>query len=225
MDEPVIMNPLMLTKDGCGPSGLNADGWRRNLTSTALGGAALDLRKIFAQLIKKLCVEELESASYLESFVACSLIPLDKKPELRPIGLGEVLRRIAAKTVMMLLKNVKPYVTGALQLTAGQDAGVEAVVHTMHQIFSGQNTKAILLIDAENAFNLIDRKVMLHNMKFLCPLISTYICNCYAAPARLFIFGAGEILSKVGTTQGDTTSMGACSLGILPILHSFLDFV
>ena len=50
---------------------------------------------------------------------------------------------------------------------------------------------------------------MLHNMKFLYPLISTYISNCYAAPARLFIFDGGEILSKESTTQVDTTSMGA----------------
>ena len=37
--------------------------------------------------------------------MACRLIPLDKKPGLRPIGVGEVLRRIAGKAVMMLFKN------------------------------------------------------------------------------------------------------------------------
>ena len=62
-------------------------------------------------------------------------------------------------------------------------------------------------------------------MKFLCPLISTNIFNCYAAPVRLFSFGGGEILSKEGTTQGDPTSMGAYALDILPMLHSLLDFV
>ena len=62
-------------------------------------------------------------------------------------------------------------------------------------------------------------------MKFLFPLISTYICNCYAAPARLFIFGGGEILSKEGKTQSNLTLMGDYALGILPMLHSLLDFV
>ena len=75
--------------------------------------------------------------------------------------------------------------------------------------FSEENTECVLLIKEENAFSSINRKVMLHNMKFLCPLISTYICNCYAVPARLFIFGGGKILSKEGATHGDPTSMGA----------------
>ena len=67
----------MLIKGGSGPSGLDANGWLRILISRAFGTATLDLRKTFAQLIKTLCVEELESSPSLESFVACRLIPLD----------------------------------------------------------------------------------------------------------------------------------------------------
>ena len=65
------------------------------------------------------------------------------------------------------------------------------------------DTDAVLLIDAENAFNSINHKVMLHNLKFICSIIATYIINCYVAPSRLFIAGRGEILSSEGTTQGD----------------------
>ena len=79
---------------------------------------------------------------------------------------------------MMLFKNDITHATGALQLSAGQDAGAEAAVHSLHDIFSEENTEAVLLVDAGNAFNSINRKVMLHNMKFLYPLICTYISNC-----------------------------------------------
>ena len=65
---------------------------------------------------------------------------------------------------------------------------------------------------------------MLYNMKFLCPLISTYICNYHVAPTRLLIFGEGEIISKEGTTQGNPTSKGPYDLGVLQMLHSLLDF-
>ena len=68
---------------------------------------------------------------------------------------------------MMLFKNDITHGTGALQLRARQDTVVEAVVHAMHHIFSEENTEAVLLIDAENSFNSINRKVMLQNTKFL----------------------------------------------------------
>ena len=69
------------------------------------------------------------------------------------------------------------------------------------------DTDAVFLIDAENAFNSINRKVMLHNLKFICPIIATYIINCYATPSRLLIVGGGEILFSEGTTQGNPTVM------------------
>ena len=60
------------------------------------------------------------------------------------------------------------------------------------------DTDAVHLIDAEHAFNPINRKVMLHNLEVTCPLIATYIINCYATPSRLFIVGGGEILLERG---------------------------
>ena len=72
------------------------------------------------------------------------------------------------------------------------------------------DTDAVLLIDAENTFNSIKCKVMLHNLKFICPIITTYIIICYATPSRLFIVGVGEILSSEGATQGETTDGSIC---------------
>ena len=75
IDESLILKAALLTKGGSGPSGLNADGWRRLLTSREFGTSSTDLRKTFAQLIKRLCIEELESTTSLEAFIACRLIP------------------------------------------------------------------------------------------------------------------------------------------------------
>ena len=94
----------------------------------------------------------------------------------------------------------------------------------MHNIFSEENAEAVFLINAENLFNSINQKVMLHIIQVLCLLVSTYICYCHATPERLFISGRDEILSKEEATRGDLTSMGAYAFGILPMLYSLLDF-
>ena len=65
---------------------------------------------------------------------------------------------------------------------------------------------AVLLIDAENTFSSINRKVMLHGLKCIWPIIVIYIINCYATPSRLFIVGEGEMDNS---TQGDPTAMEA----------------
>ena len=111
------MKAAMLTKGGSGPSGLDADGWRKILTSRSFGTVSSKLRKTFALFVKSLCVEEIKNAESLESFIVCRLIPLDKWPGIKPIGVGEVLRRIAGKAVMILLKKDLRQAAGLLQLS------------------------------------------------------------------------------------------------------------
>ena len=225
MDESLILKAAIITKDGSGPSGLDADGWKKILTSRSFGTASSDLRKTFALFIKRLYLEEIKNAESLESFIACRLIPLDKWPGLRPNGIGEVLGRIARKAVTILLKKDLLQAAGLLQLCGGKVARSAAAIHAMHDVFNDDNTEGILLIDAENAFNSINRKALFHNLKFICPVIATNISSCYMCPARLFIISGGELLPKEGTTQGDRTSVGAYTLGILPLLQFLLDFI
>ena len=209
----LILKAAMLTKRGSGPSGPDADGWRKTLTSRSFGTASSELGKTFALFVKRLCVEQIKNAESLESFIACRLISLDKRPGLRPVGVGEILRRITGKAVMILLKKNVLQAAGLLHLCGVQVAGSEAAIHVMHDVINDDNTKGILLIAAGSAFNSINRKVMLHNLKLICPVIATYISNCYMCPARLFTIGGGDLFSKEGTTQGDPTSMGAYTLG------------
>ncbi|PFX26629.1 hypothetical protein AWC38_SpisGene8673 [Stylophora pistillata] len=65
--------------------------------------------------------------------MASCLIPLDKgEGMVRPIGVGEVLRRVLAKCVMNVAKEDVAEASGSLQLCAGQKSGSEAAVHAMH---------------------------------------------------------------------------------------------
>ena len=132
----------------------------------------------------------------MESLVACRLIPLNRNPGLRPIGVGEVLKRISRKVVMMISKQDVMKKTGSLQVCAEQEPGVEVATHAVHDIFKDHTTEAVLLIDAENTFNAINRKAMVHNISVIWSIVSTYVSNCYNMPARLFIIGGTEILSR-----------------------------
>ena len=77
----------------------------------------------------------------------------------------------------------------------------------MSQVFVEEGTDGILLIDASNAFNQMNRSVALHNIQITCKEMSLYIINTYRSSSRLFICGGGEILSQEGTTQGDPLAM------------------
>ena len=56
----------------------------------------------------------------IEAFLVCRLIFLDKKAGRRPIVIGEVLRRIVRKVIVLVLKEDVIKCTGMLQVRAGQ---------------------------------------------------------------------------------------------------------
>ena len=101
--------------------------------------------------------------------MAGRLISLDKNPGLRPIGVGKFLRRITGTVVVVVvMKVVKEDIkktAGCLQLCTGQEAGCEAAIHAMHKTFESNETVAIIILDAENALNSINRKALLHNIE------------------------------------------------------------
>ena len=105
-----------------------------------------------------------------------------------------------------------------LELHAGQEAGYEAAIHAKHRLFESNRTEAIVMVDAENVFNWINRKALLHNIEYLFPVNATLIYNCFAISARLFIIGRKELRLRKGTTQGDPTVMAVYALGWTPSL-------
>lgn len=217
IDEEMVKKTAIKTKGAAGPSNFDADNWRSILGSRLYGSSSNDLCKAIANIAKKVCTETIQNNS-LSPLMANRLIPLDKNPGLRPIGIGEVLRRIVGKMVVKVLKPNLQEDAGDLQLCAGQESGCEAGIHAMHDIFNDEKTHGIVQVDANNAFNTINRNVFLHNINIICPEIATFVINCYQKPARLFVIGGIELSSEEGTTQGDPTAMYIYGLGILPLI-------
>ena len=136
---------------------------------------------------------------YLNSaFVACNL---KKNQGVRPIGIGEVPRRIIGKSILKAVGDDIQEAAGPLQACAGHEAGCEATVHAMKEIMSPEEIEAVLLVVANNAFNTINRQAALYNIGVICPAISTVLNNTYQIPVTLFVAGGEEIESTEGITQ------------------------
>ena len=135
------------------------------------------------------------------------------------LGFCETSRIIIAKAVLSVTRQDIQQVAGSLQLCAGHVAGIDAAIHTMSHLFNDDASEAVLLVDANNAFNLLNRQVALQNIRHLCPSISTILIYTYREHTDLYVDGT-TILSQEGTTQGDPLAMPMYALAILPlILH------
>ena len=79
-------------------------------------------------------------------YIAGRLIPLDKgedkfgNPGVRPIGIGEILRRIVAKSVTSILKTDIQSAAGCLQTCTGIRAGIEAAIHATSEAWQKDST-------------------------------------------------------------------------------------
>ena len=95
----------------------------------------------------------------------------------------------------------------SLQVCDEQDAGCDSIIHVIHTIYNDQTCETVLIVDASNAFNSINRNVFLHNITIKSLTIVIYVMNCCSTHSRLFIIGANETRSFAGTTQGDPVAM------------------
>ena len=150
--------------------------------------------------------------------MSCRLIALEKDPGVRPIGICEVVRRIIAKAILSVTSGDIQEAAGSIQLCAGQKAGTEAAVHAMNVAFKDEECEAVLLVDASNAFNSMNRQVSLRNIRVLCPSIATALINTYRRDAELFVDGS-TLHSQEGTTQGDPLAMPTYALALLPLIE------
>ena len=216
-----------------GPTLVDSDIWKHILCSKAYGKTPDQLAESMACFAKRLCCEEINPDT-LREYTACRLIPLDKgvdkagNPGVRPIGIGEIFRRIIGKAVIKLLRSDIIEAAGPLQTCAGLKSGIEASIHSAKRLWADESTEAIIQVDADNAFNRLNRKVALHNIKQICPTLYRYLNNHYQEAAKLVINDTKEqdyLFSEEGCTQGDVAAMALYALGIKPLVDTLSDSV
>ena len=99
LDGALIQQVARQCNGSAGPTGLDVHAWRRMCTS--FKQASWDLCSAIAGVARRICTKSVDPEG-LSALVACRLIPLNKCPGIRPIGVGEVLRCIIGKAVMRI---------------------------------------------------------------------------------------------------------------------------
>ena len=63
--------------------------------------------------------------------MCCRLVALDKQPGVRPLGIGEVLRRAITKCALVVCGEDVKAACGSKNLCAGLEDGIEGVIHVV----------------------------------------------------------------------------------------------
>lgn len=124
---------------------------------------------------------------------------------LRPIAVGAIWRRLCSKIVAKSVgKDIALYL-GDHQFGVGVPCGAEGIIHAANRLLEMKgtnNTMFMLLIDFSNAFNMVDRTTLIHEVRIRCPSISRWVEFCYTTPARLY-YNESVLSSALGVQQGD----------------------
>ena len=67
------------------------------------------------------------------TIMSCHLVALDKRPGVRPVGIGDMLRQALAKLVMRVAGDQGKTACGNMQLCEGIEDGIEGATHAVGQ--------------------------------------------------------------------------------------------
>jgi len=124
---------------------------------------------------------------------------------LRPIAIGETIRRLVSKCCCEATVEDAKVIFGPLQVGVATQGGAEASVHAVRKLakeFGEDPGKIMLKVDFSNAFNMVDRTQMLAQVFEKLPGLYRWVEYCYSDPAHLF-FGSCVLQSAAGVQQGD----------------------
>lgn len=137
-------------------------------------------------------------------FFGASLCALRKKDGgIRPIAVGNTLRRLVAKAAVRRVSQEAAAMLKPTQLGFGVQQGCEAAAHAARVYIKNMSyEKALVKLDFANAFNSVRRDAALQAVYRNFPSLYPFIESCYSVTSKL-LFGDHEIDSCEGVQQGD----------------------
>ena len=177
----------------------------KDLVSKSNGSAGLNFLKSLTKLIN--LIGDGKIPEPLRSFFfGAKLITLIKiDGGLRPIAIGNTLRRIASKCAGSKALSERQNFFGNVQVGFVTKRGAELAAHSFRNLIErDDNPKCTVLLklDFKNAFNSLNRKTMLNHVYLNRPELYNYTHCAYGKPSYLF-YASSVIMSEDGTQQSD----------------------
>ena len=159
----------------------------------------------YSHLSHNMCLMEKCLPQFNLCVLGATLIALKKKEGgLRPIAVGQTLRRMVAKCAAHLVIHTIGADLAHQQLGCGIPLGCEAAVHTARLYVHNLPFDHLLLkLDFKNAFICLHRDKMLSAVSVSAPMLLKFVYSAYSVPSQLYCPVCGR--SAARTSPGSTT--------------------
>ena len=194
-----------------GPDGLKPGHLKHLIGASEVGNRLLESLTKLVNLV----LEDLIPVEIRPIFFGANLCALSKKcGGIRPIAVGTTLRRLITKVGFKPVSQELGAFFRPNQLGYASKGGSEAAAHAArHYLTSDRNNKVFLKLDIKNAFNCLNRDIILQKTKEKIPSLYNLLWQAYSAPSHLF-YRSEIIPSETGIQQGDPGGPALFSLGI-----------
>ena len=145
---------------------------------------------------------------------------LKKDGGIRPIAIGNLLRRLVGRCCSTRLQEKSSAFFSPHQLGVSVRGGCEAILHSARKILEADPSLWCLQIDFINAFNLVSREAAFKEVLESFPEILAWVSTCYGRDSHL-LFGSETLLSQCGFHQGDPLAALLFSL----VLQSLVNLI
>ena len=126
-------------------------------------------------------------------------------PDVRPIAVGETLRRLTGKCICAILRDKISSFFQPSQFGVACKAGVEKSVHSLRRCIDENwlsGDFVVFKVDMSNAFNMVSRQAVLDECATFFPELLPWVSWCYGSHTSLW-HPMGQISSQSGVQQGD----------------------
>ena len=179
------------------------------------------LMRLITELVNLLLQGDVPES--VRPFVCGASVMALRKPDgtLRPIAVGETIRRITSKVAVELISDRARTILEPLQLGVKTSNGCEAIIHTTRQWFHQNRSdppKTAISVDISNAFNTVHRSAVVQSVRTHFPSLAPWVDCCYRHDSHLFTGSSAAcdqvIPSSRGAQQGDPLGPALFALAI-----------